>query len=169
MNLKKLTPPLLLGIAICFVIVLMIKINHKRSEASEYGKELFDGQIPNSYLRTLTQFGTRSTSIKLTVLVLFDPECEACYSQIQNILRNRERLNNSHLVLASSIPQDQILEYAQKFNFTDFNMVSICALNSKAILNRVLSYPTIIIYNSSGKYLKGFRGSAKFESISDFQ
>lgn len=167
MNFKKLIPFLLVGILICFIIVLSAKINDKRAAAQTYGAEFFNGLIPDNHLTILKEFGTKNNSIHRTVLVLFDPECEACYSQIQNILYNREMLNTSHIILASSIPEDQILAYMQKFNFAEFNMVSVCELNSQALEKSAISYPTIIIYDSSGEYVKGFRGNVKFEQITD--
>ena len=160
-------PVLIIGSLICFVIVLFFKIRDKTVKADTYGSDLFDGRVPKNNLTKLEEFGTKNNTIVRTILVLFDPECEACYSLIQNILRNRERLNNSHLILASAIPKDQILSHTQKFDFSEFNSVGVYVLNSDALRNNVISYPTIIIYNVSGEYIKGFRGNVKLENIDD--
>ncbi|MBL7861050.1 MAG: hypothetical protein JNJ65_07795 [Cyclobacteriaceae bacterium] len=163
---RKLLIIFLLTTALIGISLISYKIRDARESVSEFGKNLFDGKIPIDYITIIEDYSIlKNSKYNNTILVLFDPECEACFKQIASISLNKQLFNRCHLVFASTADPSVIIDYANKFDLSGFSSLKIGILNASTLKHFAIPYPTVILYDKSGYFLKGFKGGATIEQI----
>ncbi len=164
MNRKSvLTIVFFLSLLIIGVLAVQIRI-HGESDLN-FGANFFNGKVPSDSFKLISDFSTVELSEAKTILILFDPGCEACYNEIASFSNHRDILNRFNIILASGADSVDIALYVKNFKFDGFKSLKVGSIN-KGILNLyIITYPTVIVYDEYGNFLRGFRGGEEVEKI----
>lgn len=168
MNKKQI---LLFGFVVISVLFIALLTFSKKSNNDEwYGKELFEGHLSQADILTLegTRFDYNLLSKdKATVLVLFDSECPGCIMEMDLIKRNIQKLSRYNIVFVSGEELEKIKFVLGKKGLLDFDNIYAAKTDISYIFNKIahLSYPSVIIYDKQGSYVKGFKGGMSIEDV----
>ncbi len=154
-----LTPALLLLVAL--VVITQDKVSEKRS-------------ISNN-LRTLPVLHLTTTDGQLfsfpkqraIVLVIFDPTCEHCQREAQDVEEHIGSFSESTMVWISTASPTEIKQFCsnhllatrKNIHFTNIHNDELQRSFGSAIV------PYILIYNKEGRLLQEFKGETKAEAI----
>jgi len=162
---------LLFGIVITSILCMVLLISSRKSKNDNlYGKELFEGHLSQAEILALedTRFDYNLLSKdKATLLVLFDSECPGCIMEIDLIKRNIQKLNRYNIVFVSGEELEKIKFVLKEKGLLDFDNVYAGKTDINYIFNKIthLSYPSVIIYDKQGSYVKGFKGGMNLEEV----
>jgi hypothetical protein len=158
---------LFVGVVI-ITMVLIIKIYKKGNTLEVYGQSIFNGQFPQQAMVSIEDGSPIILpSDRKTILIIISTECESCYNQILNLEKNLGALSDFNIVVVSSEPRNQILEFLTNFpGVRESVLIKVGVLDSKMAAQYYLSYPSVLVYGEQGVFLNGFRGNVKLEKIS---
>jgi len=152
-------------VTLALIFLFAVGIRMRAEKDSSFGKQLFDGRFPHEYFELAADFSLLEQKHQSSVLVLFNPECEVCYSEINSIIKKKYLFSKSNLVLATTADSLVTLDYITKFDFSGFNALKIGTLHSSVLERYIIPYPTVIVYDQEGNFLRGFKGSVEPENI----
>jgi thiol-disulfide isomerase/thioredoxin len=162
---------LLFGIVMTSILCMVLLISSRKSKNDElYGKELFEGHLSQAEILTLegTRFDYNLLSKdKATLLVLFDSECPGCIMEMDLIKRNIQKLNRYNIIFVSGEELEKIKFVLKEKGLLDFDNIYAAKTDINYIFNKIahLSYPSVIIYDKQGSYVKGFKGGVNLEDV----
>lgn len=154
---------LILSLIIITFGIFLIKV--KSESAHSFGKEFFNGKIQDFVIHPISGFHRPKLIEAKTILVLFSPDCGACYNQVLAISENQTSLNAFNLILVSPYDSLSVTTYLRKFKLDGLKSLTVGFLDVKAKVNHVLYFPTVIVYDHDGYFLKGFSGGAEIRDI----
>ncbi|MDR1369294.1 MAG: thioredoxin fold domain-containing protein [Dysgonamonadaceae bacterium] len=104
---------------------------------------------------------------KSTLFLFFDPDCESCEEEFEQIKINRDFLLDYNMIFVSTLPESVILNFLKRIDFQpNENMFFLC--DKKAELSgkmNVRGIPSALIYNKNGKLIKNYTGLVKIETL----
>jgi hypothetical protein len=168
---KKIILLIILIIVLCTIGFVIYKIKIKSELNTDFGRNLFDGKYPKNGIVIINDFSItkRMDSVKRNnsdiILVLFNPECEICYNEILGFTKNKKLFENYQVVLASTAESKVILSYINKFDLTGFAHLAVGTLKSNSLGRSIIPYPSVLVYDANGFFLRGFKGSVEIDKI----
>lgn len=157
---------ILIVIGLLGYMVYQIAGNIKaRKELSEQIQSLpdFEFQVINGEV-------FKSSDIKVdlpVVVVYFNPNCEECQYEIQQIRDNISLFQDVQILLVSPVKKEVLLEFYDKYNLDKYSQITVL-LDHKDNFHTVFgpaSYPTIFIYNKLHQLIKRYKGETKVEAV----
>ena len=101
------------------------------------------------------------------LFLFFDPECETCHSEFNQIKLNQNAFINSQIIFFSTQPADTIIHFLNNIAFEpSSNMIFL--IDDKVSLIKTMEIkgpPTSLIYNKNGELIKRFDGPVKVETL----
>ena len=91
---------------------------------------------------------------KITVFMLFNPECEHCQQQFKMLVKLPRIKNEAQVVLASTETWDKILTFFSKFEVGKYPFVTLCK-DTKYTFGAFFqpkTVPVMVIYNKKGQF-----------------
>jgi thioredoxin-related protein len=148
-------------------------IYHRKQEKVNYVNELSDSKLNvNKFVNMDSITFSQNTLIQnqYTLLVLFDSECEGCKIEIEMLKRDRLRLQDYNLILVSTQKIADIKSFIEKENLKEYSNMYFAKTEISVLSKyiKVISYPSILIYDKKNTFVKGFRGSTETEEILKF-
>ncbi|WP_080057766.1 peroxiredoxin family protein [Spirosoma aerolatum] len=125
-------------------------------------------------LPTFTAYGLDSSVIntvelrnRSTVFIYFDPDCEHCQREADELHKRATLLNNAQIILLSSASLPALRTFAQIHQLTKLSNVQVAHIDRKAAYETFgfTSIPDILIYHTDGSLAKHFRGETSIEAI----
>jgi len=151
-------------IMLALVVFMVYSIIEKQTAKKEIQTKI--QSIPvNVSLFTLDSTSFSFPIAKPVVLVLFNSTCEHCQYELGQIKENIANFNEVELVFLSSESIATIKQVAEGFDsVSNLNFVKI---NPEDVYENfgTVRFPTIFIYNTTGKLVKEFKGETKIEAI----
>lgn len=100
------------------------------------------------------------------VLVLFQPDCDHCQREAQQIEKNLSAFRNYTLYFVSSAPESQIQQFQSNYKLTREN-IFFGWTTTENILNTFgpIDAPSIYIYSRAGKLVQEFNGEVAIEVV----
>lgn len=168
---RKLILLFMLMLVLCTIGFFAYKIKTKSKSSSDFGKNLFNGKYPINGIVIVRDFSTAKQEDSFKggnsniILVLFNPECEICYNEILGLTKNKILFKDYRIVLASTSESNVILNYTNKFDLNGFASLMVGTLNSDSLGRSIIPYPSVLVYDGNGFFLRGFKGSVEVQKI----
>ncbi|WP_338870398.1 hypothetical protein WBJ53_22675 [Spirosoma sp. SC4-14] len=128
-------------------------------------------------LPTFTAYGLDSSVIhtaqlanRPTVFIYFDPDCEHCQREAEELHKRASLLNNAAIILLSSAPLTILKTFAQTYQLGKLTNVQVAHIDRKSAYETFgfTSIPDILIYRSNGSLAKHFQGETSIEAIARY-
>lgn len=104
-----------------------------------------------------------------TIIMMYNPDCGHCQSQMELFLSISEVINQAQIVLASTLPIYKIREFGSKYKLSNYPNIYVCKDNSwflgKFFQPRTI--PVLAFYNKQNQFTFISQGNATKEQILD--
>jgi len=104
---------------------------------------------------------------KAVLIVLFDPNCDHCKHETEEILKNIDSLQNIQIVMATNADFGDLKKFYQHYNLEKFKNIK-AGIEPKtylAVFFAIHNLPYLAMYNERGVLLKTHEGGMKVENI----
>lgn len=101
---------------------------------------------------------------KPALLIYFSTSCQFCMDEINSISQNIGELQKVKIVLVSSEPLENIVQFAANFDTTNLTFLQDRQGELKKIL-RVKNYPSIFVFSKEKDLIKQYKGSVPINKI----
>lgn len=111
-----------------------------------------------------TRIFSESTSAK--VFVFFDPDCEHCTFQIEDMVKNKALFNNLKVIFISPASYKKLEQFVQQMNI-DSTSFTVLSTTFEEILKKIefKVFPSTYIFNETNKPIKAFIGECSSQII----
>jgi len=102
---------------------------------------------------------------KPVMLMIFNPMCEHCRLETEEIIRNIDKFGRSSIVMVTTMPYDSMLSFRDKYKLAAYDNI-IVAQDTQFFLPvffKLSSLPFLAFYDKKGKLISVFEGSMPVE------
>jgi protein-disulfide isomerase len=162
---KKLVVSLLIMVIIAFSVFLL----YNKVVAKQQLKENY-GIMPSFQLTDLQGKLITKDSLKAdtsTLFLFFDPECEHCKEEFEQINDYRDFLSDCQMVFVSTLPEKTIAEFLQQIDFQILENMFVLRDKNAELAGKmdIKSIPSVLIYNKDRQLVKRYAGQVKAETL----
>ena len=142
---------------------LMIAQLYKYNARAKLNRKKGDN-FPVTTLLSLqqTQFSTRllADSPVFKLIVLFDPDCDHCDFEMDEIIRNSDKFRNTSILFISHKPVRELQQIKAKIENPDFPNIKAFSLPYGDLIKLFdcKVFPEIYLYGKNNKLIKSFYG-----------
>jgi len=104
---------------------------------------------------------------KPVLIILFDPECEHCQHETEQIIKNMDELKKIQIVMATNASFEKLKTFYEKYDLQKFENIH-AGLDVQTILApffMIHNLPYMAMYDKKGNLLTTFEGSMKIEKL----
>jgi thiol-disulfide isomerase/thioredoxin len=104
---------------------------------------------------------------KPVLLIVFNPDCEHCKHETEEIINNIDSLKNVQIIMATIMSFDLMKSFYEKYDLQRFHNITV----GKDVQYTLPSFyqmhfmPYLAMYNKKGNLLATFEGSMKIEDL----
>jgi thioredoxin-related protein len=101
------------------------------------------------------------------LIILFDPNCDHCQHETEEILKHIDSLKNIQIVMATNADFADLKKFNQHYNLDKFKNIK-AGIESKSYLATffaIHNLPYLAMYNGHGVLLRTHEGGMKVENI----
>jgi len=104
---------------------------------------------------------------KPVLIIVFNPDCEHCKHETEEIIKNIDSLKNVQIIMATIMPFDLMKSFYEKYDLQRFQNIIV----GKDVQYTLPSFyqmhfmPYLAMYNKKGNLLATFEGSMKIEDL----
>jgi peroxiredoxin len=114
--------------------------------------------------------GTKTPVNKLSgkvALILFQPDCDHCQREAQQIQQNLKGFKDFKLYFISSATAGEIDRFSKEYKLTNLPNVFFASTSAQNIVNAFgpIEAPSIYLYSSDGKMVEKFNGEVAIEVV----
>ncbi len=104
-----------------------------------------------------------------TIIMMYNPECGHCQTQMELFLSMPEVMKNAQIVLASTLPIYKIKEFCKKYELSKYANIYPCKDNSWVLgkFFQPRTIPVLAFYNKQKQFSFISQGNATKEQILD--
>ena len=101
------------------------------------------------------------------IIVVFSPDCEHCKHFTKELLQQYKLLKKAQIVMSSALNYDLIKEFYIKDQIKNYPHIIMGRDGSNFLSTyfEVRSFPTVIVYNKKGRFVKRFDGDVTIEKL----
>jgi thiol-disulfide isomerase/thioredoxin len=104
---------------------------------------------------------------KPVLIIVFNPDCEHCKHETEQIIKNIDELKNVQIVMATIMPFDMMRSFYEKYELKRFENITV-GKDTQYMLPSFFQMhfmPYLAMYNKKGNLLTTFEGSMKIEDL----
>ncbi len=104
---------------------------------------------------------------KPVLIILFNPDCDHCKHEIEEIIKNIEQLKNVQIVMATNMPFDIMKSFYEKYDLEKFENITV-GRDFQYLLPsfyQIRFMPYLAMYDKKRNLLNSFEGSMKIEDL----
>lgn len=104
---------------------------------------------------------------KQVLIILFNPECEHCQKETEEMLDSIDRFKNTQIVMATMMPFGNMIEFYKKYKLANYKNI-VVAQDDRYFLPvfyKVSNLPYLALYNKSGKLINTFEGAVPIHTV----
>ncbi|SOD79443.1 peroxiredoxin family protein [Spirosoma fluviale] len=139
------------------------KLHHKQKTAERIQT------LPAFTAYTLNRSIVNSATIgnRPAVIVYFDPDCDHCQREADELRQKAALLNTAQVILLSSAPLPTLTTFAKAHQLHDLLNVQVAHMDKKTAYETFgfVAVPDVLIYHADGSLSKRFRGETSVEAI----
>jgi len=101
------------------------------------------------------------------ILVYFDPECEYCQAEMQELSQINNKYKDYHWIMFTDKPLNEIKSFAQKYHLENAENIQWCNDPKSEVYIKfaMTSIPYFLGYNSENKLVHRSTGATKIEKV----
>ncbi len=102
-----------------------------------------------------------------SLLLIFDPQCEACQHETEELLRNIDKLKNVEIVMATIAPYDSMMKFRDKYGLARYSNI-VVGQDTKFFLPgfyKMDMLPFLAFYGKQKDLIKVFKGPMKIKDV----
>jgi thiol-disulfide isomerase/thioredoxin len=105
-----------------------------------------------------------------TILIFFQPDCDHCQREAEEIQNNLAAFKNSNLYFITSYSLQEIEKFANDHRLLGYANIYFAGTSIESILNNFgpIKAPSIYIYSSEQKLIKTFNGEVRIETVLEY-
>jgi thiol-disulfide isomerase/thioredoxin len=106
-------------------------------------------------------------SNKPTVLMYFNPGCEHCQHQMEDMIAHKEALRDIQIVMATYAPLQELAEFITKYKVAEFPNIQ-AGRDTKYMMQpffKIGGLPYQALYDADGKLITTYEGNVKIETL----
>lgn len=102
-----------------------------------------------------------------TVIILFQPDCDHCQHEAEQIEDNLSAFRDYTLYFVSSSPVQEVTKFGNDYKLSGIPNILFGLTTTESILNNFgpIQAPSIYIYSAEGKLVKHFNGQVEVGEI----
>jgi len=106
---------------------------------------------------------------KPVLIMLFNPDCDHCKHETEEIIKNIDQLKNLEIVMATMMPFDMMKSFYEKYDLQRFKNITIGEDFQYTLPSfyQIRFMPYLAMYSKKGNLLATFEGSMKIEDLID--
>lgn len=115
-----------------------------------------------------TWFTTENVPSKTaTMVMLFDPDCEHCQKETQDIINQIDKFKNITIIMATPLAFGKIKEFYNRYNLNRFKNIIVGRDVSFTlpVFYNVSNLPLLAFYTKKGKLIDTFEGNLSIAKI----
>lgn len=104
---------------------------------------------------------------QMVLILYFDPECDFCHKQLEEISKNIEKFSNFQLLLISSAKKSEIQTITDTYRLSDKPNIVILH-DADYIFDDIFGksgIPTSLVYDTNNQLLKKFKGLVNTQKL----
>lgn len=104
---------------------------------------------------------------KKTILILFQPDCDHCQNEAQQIAKRLSAFASYTLYFISSAPNVEVEKFSHDYNLADQPNIHFALTESQSIIDSYgpIPAPSIYIYSKEGSLLNSFNGEMEMDVV----
>ena len=132
-------------------------VNPQESELPQMALTEIDGK----------QFSAKNLIGQKNFFILFQPDCEHCQKEAQQISERLPAFKNYEIYFISSAPLDAIKKFSEDFKMNTQKNIHFVGTDVQNIIDSYgpIPAPSIYIYSEQGKLLNKFNGEIEIDSV----
>lgn len=101
------------------------------------------------------------------LLMIFSPECGHCQHETEVLLKNIDHFKNAQIIMSTWLPYSEMLAFYKTYKIADYPQITMAWDKKDFFLPyyHVQSYPSLVVYDKEGKFVKTFSGDIKMEEV----
>jgi thiol-disulfide isomerase/thioredoxin len=101
------------------------------------------------------------------IIMYFSPSCDHCQHQMEDMIRDMEKLNGTQIVLATYQPFEEIDDFSKQFQLSKYPNIKVGRDNKYLLppFYNIRSLPYLALYNKKGDLLTTFEGNVKVSKL----
>jgi thioredoxin-related protein len=106
---------------------------------------------------------------KLTIIMIFSPDCEHCQQMIKEITANIKLFKKAQIVMATPLEFSYVKKFYEEYKIADYPNITMGRDPGYFLgtFYKVRSFPAIFIYNKKGNLVNWFTGEVELKKIVD--
>lgn len=109
---------------------------------------------------------------KPVLIIIFNPDCEHCKHETEEIIKNIDQLKNVQIVMATVMPFDMMKSFYEEYDLAKYDNI-IVGQDIQYVLPsfyQIHFMPYLAMYDKKGNLLTTFEGAMKIEDlVSEFK
>lgn len=117
---------------------------------------------------SVTYFTKENLNKKSAIMfMLFNPDCDHCKKETEEILDNISKFKNIQIVMATFMPFDMMKDFYQKFNLANYNNIVVGKDVNNVLIPfyKIANLPFLAFYNKKHELISVFEGSLPIPKI----
>jgi thiol-disulfide isomerase/thioredoxin len=107
------------------------------------------------------------TTNKPTMIMYFNPGCEHCQHQMEDLIAHKEELKDIQIVMATYAPMPELAEFIAKYKVAEFPNIRI-GRDTKYMMQpffKIGGLPYQALYDANEKLITTYEGNVKIETL----
>lgn len=104
---------------------------------------------------------------KPVMLMLFNPVCEHCKHETEEIIKNIDKFEDIQIIMATSMPYDSMMVFRERFQLANYKNIIVAKDQHFFLFNYFLihSLPFLAFYDKKHEFISVFEGTLPIPAI----
>lgn len=152
------------------VFVLVAVFSFAQADSLQPAYKRFPTLPPMNLLLTdsSTHFIKDNFSKKKAVLIiLFNPECEHCKKETEELLDSIDRFKDIQIVMATMMPFDKMISFYNKFKLASYKNITVGQdiQYLLPVFYKISNLPYLALYNKKGNLITTYEGAVAIHKV----
>jgi thioredoxin-related protein len=106
---------------------------------------------------------------KPVLLMIFDPNCDHCQHETEDILKNIDSLKNVEIIMSTNASFDGLKDFYNRYELANYKNITV-GVEAQYFLvpfYNMKNFPYLALYNRKGKLITTHEGTTKIEALID--
>lgn len=153
----------------CWIAILSCAPRNKKTEGSAIEKDSLKNDLPKISLTTLDgkKIATENLLGHAVILILFQPDCDHCQREAEEIKKNIKSFEGYQLYFVSADSAEQVAKFASDYKLSEESNVSFATTKLQDVLSGFgpIPAPSLYIYNAAGNLVQKFNGETDINLV----
>ena len=154
---------------ICFFVLSAFVLSGMAQTDNDPPYKRFPTVPPFSLLTVDSTLITKDNLVtnKPTIIMYFNPGCEHCQHQMEDMIAHKEALKDIQIVMATYAPLNELAEFIDKYKVAEFPNIKT-GRDTKYMLQpffKIGGLPYQALYDADAKLITTYEGNVKIDTM----